>query len=134
MKRSQQSLSRKVNFCFYYLSAKPKLQLYEIYSGSSFPKRQFESRRKENTTAIGSITKKKGKRTSSPKTNTNSGDVVSHPSPHPECCGRRPPLLSQPHPGVPDSAQEVLPLAHPPSATGKQNKNKNTKREIHVTK
>lgn len=61
MKRTQQSLSRKVNSYFYYLSAKPKLQLYEIYSGSSFPKRRFGNRRKENATAIGSITKEEGK-------------------------------------------------------------------------
>lgn len=72
--------------------------------------------------------KEEGKRAPSPKTNTASQDQRS-PAPHLECCGHRLPLLSQTHPGAPDSAQAALPPAHPPSATRKQEE-----RGIHVTK
>lgn len=96
--------------------------------GSSFLERQSGSRRKENTAAVDSIMKEERNEHQAPKQTWRS-QITGHPAPHLECCGHHRPLLSQTHPGAPDSAQAGPPPAHPPSATGKQKE-----RGTHVTK
>lgn len=95
--------------------------------GSSFLERQSGSRRKENTAAVDSIMKEERNEHQAPK-QTRRSQITGHPAPHLECCGHHLPLLSQTHPGAPDSAQAGPPPAHPPSATGKQKE-----RGTHVT-
>lgn len=68
-KRSQRFAGRCISA---FITCKPNqsCSYMKFTQGSSFLKRQFGSRRKENTTAVDSIMKEEGKWAPSPKTNT----------------------------------------------------------------
>lgn len=125
VQRSQPFLSRKViylvNFCFYYLKAQPKQQLYEIYTRVFISEQAVWEQKKGKPSGCWLCHEGRRKWVPTPKTNTNSGSA-GHSPPYPECCGHHPPLPSQTRPAAPDSARAMRPPAHPPVYQGSKRK------------